>query len=434
MGSINQALASDKILRLNDFDLLGFVQSFDWAPDLSAQEITELGNFDKLDTAYDMRTSGSIEFNSIGNTPGILARMIPARDASDKFLGYKFDAAGGSGKNAYTFTEADLVETRFDLIQHERPNGKTFSRALWLPRCQLASISGSARSDGFASETMAFSGSDIVGFNTPYHDIRAIPATVTSTTELTLEDATVDTTSWTLAYVYVNDKRFRNSTSSDATTFALAATGGLVDMTTSEGYAIPDTADCMVLVYKTTPSTTFPSLASANRGTTATYVRGSQVNVYIAPVTPGTPLESEKFLKVQSLDFSINLGLQELMQLERNDTGSSIYCRVPTLPLQISCNATVYETDWQDWKQILNKTFTGSIYNSTYEFAPSAIKTQFAIVVEYWTKGSPAAKLQTWQFLDMAPSGRGTRVATRGRGEVSWTFSGTKFQLIGANA
>jgi hypothetical protein len=433
MGGINQALAANKILRINDFDLLGFVQSFDWAPELQAQEITELGNFDKLDTSYELRTSGSMEFASIGNTAGILARMLPNRNASDAFLGYQFNSGGAGGKNAYTFTEADLIETRFDLIQHERPDSRLFTRSLWLPRCQLASISGSARADGFASESMTFSGSDVVGFNTPYQDIRAIPATVASATTLQLADTTILGATWTLAFVYVNDRRYRNGGSGDVTTFALAGSGGLLTMTTSVGATIAADADCMALLYKTTPSTTFPSISGAQRGTTATYVRGSQVNIYIAPVTPGTPLDTEKFLKVQSVDYSIGMGLQDLMQLERNDAGSSTYCRVPTLPLSLSVNATVYETDWQDWKQILNKSFSGSVYNNTYEFSPSAIKTQFAIVIEYWTKANPAAKLQVWGFLDMAPTGRGTRVATRGRGEVTWNFTGTKFQLQGFN-
>jgi predicted dithiol-disulfide oxidoreductase (DUF899 family) len=73
------------------------------------------------------------------------------------------------------------------------------------------------------------------------------------------------------------------------------------------------------------------------------------------------------------------------------------------------------------------------VYDSTYEFAPATLKTEFAIVIEYYTKANPAAKLQVWQFLDMAPNGRGTRASVRGRGEVSWSFSGTSFKLQGFN-
>jgi hypothetical protein len=431
MGGINQALASDKILRINDNELIGMTQNFDWTPELGAQDIYELGSQKKVDTAYDLRVSGSFEQNGVGNTAGILARMIPTRVAStDAFTGYKYASGGGSGKNGYTLTEADLVESRFDLIQHERPDGKDFSRSLLFPRANLATISGSCRADGFASETYAFRCSEVQGFIDPYHDIRSIYATRTSGTAALMSDTAM--TGYTLAFVYINDRRFRNGTTTDATKFTMS-TGGVLTIATTEGFVIPVDADIHAVVYKTTPATTFPVITSGMRGTTANYVRGQQINIYIAPVVVGTPTDPEKFLRVQSLDWSVDMGLQELMEIQRNDKGSATYIQVPTLPFNISCNATVYETDWKEWKALINKTFTVDVYDSTLEFAPSVLKTQFAIVVEYWTKNNPAAKLQTWQFLDMAPNGRGTRVGVRGRGEVSWSFSGTSFQLQGFN-
>lgn len=433
MGGINQALASDKILRVNDNELIGMTQNFDWTPELGAQDIYELGSQKKVDTAYDLRVSGSFEQNGVGNTAGILARMIPTRTAAtDAFTGYVYNSGGGSGKNGYTFTEADLVETRFDLIQHERPDGKDYTRSLHFPRCNLASISGSCRSDGFASETFSFNCSEVNGFVDPYHDLRSIYATRTSGTTATMADTAM--TGWTLAYLYINDRRFRNGTiaPTDATRFAMS-TAGVLTVTTTEGYTIPVDADIQAVVYRTAPQSTFPTITQAMRGTTANYVRGQQVNIYIAPAVPGAPTDPEKFLRVQSLDWSVDMGLQELTELSRNDKGTSAYYRVPTLPLNISANATVYETDWKEWKAVINKTFTTDVYQSTYEFAPSVIKTQFAIVVEYWTKANPAAKLQTWSFLDMAPTSRGTRVGVRGRGEVSWSFAGTSFQLQGFN-
>jgi hypothetical protein len=58
---------------------------------------------------------------------------------------------------------------------------------------------------------------------------------------------------------------------------------------------------------------------------------------------------------VQSLDWSVDMGIQELMELQRNDKGSATYIQVPTLPFNISCNATVYETDWKDWKALIEQ-------------------------------------------------------------------------------
>jgi hypothetical protein len=431
MGGINQALASDKILRISDYELVGMTQNFDWTPELGGQDIYELGAQKKVDTAYDLRVSGSFEQMGVGNTAGLLARMIPTRvAATDAFTGYVYNSGGGSGKNAYTFTEADLVESRFDLIQHERPDGKDYTRSTLFPRVSLATISGSARADGFATETYAFRGSEVIGFIDPYHDIRSIPATRTGNLTALMADTAM--TGYTLAYVYVNDRRFRNSTTSDATKASMSV-GGVVTLTTTEGFVIPVDADLHAVVYKTVGASAFPAITAGMRGTTANYVRGNQVNIYIAPTNPDATVDTEKFLRVQSLDWSVDMGVQELMELQRNDKGSATYIQVPTLPFNISCNATVYETDWKEWKALLNKTFTTDVYDSTLEFSPAFLKTNFAVVVEYWTKSSPAAKLQVWQFKDMAPNGRGTRVGVRGRGEISWSFSGTSFKLQGFN-
>jgi hypothetical protein len=431
MGSINQALSSDKILRVNDFELLGMVSSFDWTPDLSPQDIYEFGNQAKVDTSLELRTSGTIEFGSIGNTAGILARMIPSRDAvTGAFGGYMYNSGGANGKNGYTLTEADLAETRFDLIQHERPNSKSFSRSLWFPRCSLASMTGGARADGFATESYAFRGADLGGFNTPYHDIRSIPAVRASGTTAQLADSAM--TGYTLAFVQVNDRKFRNSTTSDATKFSMSV-GGLLTLTTTEGYTLAVDADIQAVVYKTSGSTTFPQITSQMRGTSAFYVRGFQSNIYIAPATPTAPLSTEQFLCVQSLDWTIDFGLQELQQIARNDKGTAVYFQTPTFPFDISANATVYESDWKDWFAIMTGKTNTDVYTSHYEFAPASLKTSFAIVCEYWTKNNPAAKIQVTTFGDMAPSGRGVRTGLRGRGEVSWSFRGTKVQIQGFN-
>lgn len=431
MGSINQALSSDKILRVNDFELLGMVSSFDWTPDLSPQDIYEFGSQSKLDTSLELRVNGTIEFGSIGNTAGILARMIPSRDAvTGAFGGYLYNSGGANGKNGYTITEADLAETRFDLIQHERPNSKSFSRSLWFPRCSLASMSGSARADGAATESYTFRGADLAGFNTPYHDIRSIPATRASGTTAQLADTAM--TGYTLAYVQVNDRKFRNSTTSDATKFSMSV-GGLLTLTTTEGYTLAVDADIQAVVYKTSGSTTFPQITAGMRGTSAFFVRGYQANIYIAPADANAPLSSEQFLCVQSLDFTVDFGLQELQQIARNDKGTAVYFQTPTFPFDITANATVYESDWKDWLAVMTGKTQSDVYTSTYEFSPSVLKSSFAIVCEYWTKNIPASKIQITKFVDMAPSGRGVRTGLRGRGEVTWNFRGTRISVQGFN-
>jgi hypothetical protein len=435
-SSIKQNLASDQVVRINDFDLLGLVQSFDWQPNLGAEEDFELGNKAKVGTSYEGNVTASIALKATGNLPGIMARFIEQRDATtDVFQGYQFASGGASGKNAYTFTQDDLAFTRADIILHERPDGKLFSRSTWLPRMQLSSISGSVSATGAATESLNFSGSDDVGFPKGFHDIRSVPATVTDATHIQLADVTVGTSTHTLAYVMVNNERFRNQSKSgtDETTFTLGASG-VVTMSSTAGYVMPADADVHALVYKTVPSTTFPSLTSSARGTTATSVRGNKVNIYIAPTDENSPVASEKWLCAQSLDWSVPLGLSDLNQIEFTDRNSSTYTRVVNFPLSLSITTNVYETDWHEWQTVLNGTFTGlggSIYDNTYEFAPNSIKTGFAIVLDYFTKGG--SRLCRLTFSDMSPSGRGKRVGVPGRSEVQWGFSGTKVKIQGFN-
>lgn len=432
-SSIKQNLAADQILRINNFDLIGMVQSFDWTPNLGNDPDYELGNHGKVGDSYDGDVSASLTLKSTGGLPGVVARLIENRDANDVFLGYQYNSGGANGKNGYTFTQDDFTKTRADLILHERPDGSHFTRSTWLPRMQLSSLAGSVSATGASTETLNFSGSDDVGFPKPFHDVKSCACTVTDATHLQITDSGVNSTSYTLLYVMVNDKRFRNSTKSgtDATTFTLGATGALT-MTTTNGEVIPADADCHALVCVTSGSAVFPSLTTNARGTTATSVRGNKVDIFIAPANAALPTQQEKWLCAQSLDWTINMGLTNLDQIANTDRNSSTYTRVVNLPLGVSVTTNVYETDWAEWQKMLTGTFTGADpYDNTYEFAPATIKTNFAIVVDYYTKAG--SKLMRLTFADQSPSGRGKRVGVGGRSQIQWGFSGTLVSMQGFN-
>src|SRR5690242_20694570 len=153
-----QILGSDKILRLNDFNLLGLVQAQDWAPNFNAQDIFELGNVGKVATAMELETAGTIDVGAIGGLPGLLARAVLTRDASGNFTGYAYNPGGSGGKNAYTFTQADMNSAQFDLIVHEKPDQVNYTQSMVLPRCFVTSITGRADANGHASETLHWAG------------------------------------------------------------------------------------------------------------------------------------------------------------------------------------------------------------------------------------------------------------------------------------
>lgn len=432
----NQVLGTDTILRLNDFSLLGLVQSEDWQPNFNAQDIMELGNQAKVDTALELETSGTFELEASGNLAGLLARMIVTRGNSGEFTGFMYDPTDlGTGKNAYTITHSDMKEVQFDLIMHQRSAQGDFDRSVWFPRCFVSGFSGRVDSNGMATETVQWSGQDMTTLPDPYHDIRSVPGAKTDDLEVTLADTTVSSTTHELVYLYVNETRIRNDSTSDATKASLGASG-VITITTSEGFVLPDTAIIMALVYKKTPSTTFPQLLDADRGTTARYIKGYQANIYLAPVLSGetpTLASSDLWLRAQSADFSVDTRLETLRQIKQNKAGTSIYCRVPTYPLNTSVNVSTYETDLEDWKAMLTKSFNGDdVYVDSFDWSPENIKSSFAVVFEYFTKSG--AKLQQVDFTDLRVDGASSRTNVGGRSEVSWSLKGTKFKITGFNA
>lgn len=430
-----QVLASDTIIRINNFSLLGMVQSDDFTADEQLQDIYEFGRTTKVDASMELETSGTLEMISIGNTASLLARMVPLRDSSDVFLGYVY--SGISNKNNYCFSEGDITEAQFDMVVYEQPDQAHFTRSFWFPRCFVTRITGRADANGNATETYQWAGQDLVTFESPFHDIIASPATVTDSTHLAVTDTVVAAATYTLVYVYVDQQRFRNGASGDATTFALSGAAGsaVLTLTTSEGFTIPANAICRAVFYKTSsPSTTFPVLASNLRDTSAFYVRGYQVNLFLAPANIASPQASEKWLCAQSVDYDINLRSEQLRELNLNvQMGTSIYARVPTLPFEVRVTCTVYEHDLNQWQAMLTKTFTGgNVYDNTLDFAPINLKQTIPVVMQYYTKAG--VLLQTTTFSDLQLEQPGLRKRVQGRGEWTYQLRGTAVKWCGANA
>lgn len=427
-----QILGSDKVLRLNDGTLLGMVQSFDWSPNMNAQDVYELGKTAKVATSLELETSGSMELNSVGGLAGFLARMIVDRDVDGTFLGYKYDPSGGSGKNGYTFTEADLVEATFDIVMHEKADQKNFNRSLVLPRCFLTTLSGRADANGNATETVNFQGDFVLGLTDPYHDVRAIPATFTTGSTCTLADTGVGSATHELVYLYVNERRIR--TVADGGVSASLGAAGVITVT---GLTLVDGDTFRAIVHLTTPSTTFPSLLDADRHTSSFFVRGYQQDIFLMPADENSPTKNERWLRAQSLDWTVDLRVEPLRQIAENPAGTAVYCRLPTLPFDVSVNLSVYEDQWADWAKILNpavKDFAApaDVYEGSYDLNPLSLLDSFKVLLRSYTK--TGTTLQTITFGDLRLDSMGARITVGGRSEIQWSLRGTAFKVVGANA
>lgn len=438
--SVTQVLGTDKTIRLNDYNTLGLVQNFNWAPNFNAQDVFELGRTTRLDTLMELETSGSFELSSAGNLAGIIARMKPQFTASE-FSGFQYaPSVSGTGVNGYTFTQDQLTDLTFDIIQHEKTEQLNFDRSTYLACCYPTSFAGRVDATGMAMDTINWAGLYVVGFPAPFHDIRAVPCTRATATTATVTGG-INATTHTLAYVTVDGRPVR--TVADAGVSASFATSTI----TFTGMQLNVGAVIMAVFHRNTPLNTPTGTPNTNWATVHTPntvgtganavfgVRGFQANVYIAPVNPSLNdlPGSEQWLKVQSVDYNLDLRVEALRQVAFNSQGTTIYTRVPTLPFATTVNATVNEADWADWKAILqNKTFTGAnIYNNTYDFAPNNLKSSFAVVIEYFTKGG--TKIQRVRLDDLRVDGMGNRINVGGRGEITWSFRGSAFQVQGFN-
>lgn len=429
--AVTQVLGTDKALRLNNYDTLGLVQNFNWAPNFNAQDVFELGRTTRLDTLMELETSGSFDVSAAGNLAGIIARMKVKLNAG-AFAGFEYaPTVSASGVNNYEWTQDDLSNLKFDIVLHEKTEQSAFNRSTYLACCYPTTINGRVDANGVASDTINWSGLYVVGFPSPYHDVRSVAATRATASTLTLVDGAAYNTGWTLAYITIDGVPYTtDSTNPQYATYS----AGTVTMT---GVTVPTGVVSMATFYKTTtPNTVWANVHdpdTVGSGASAVFgVRGFQANVYIAPADATAATPTSQWLRVQSLDYSVDLRMETMRQIAFNDQGTAIYHRAPTYPLSMSVNATVMETDWADWKAILNKSFSGSdVYQDTYTFAPEYLKKEFAVVIDYFTKDG--TKIQRVTFGDMRVDGMGSRIAVGGRGEITWTFRGSAFKVKGFN-
>lgn len=428
-------LGADTVARLNDYQLLGLVQSIEYSPNFNAQDITELGNSGKVDSSIEVDFTGSIELIDSGAIPGILARMNLQRNASQVPTGYQFVSGGAGGKNAYTIAETDMDELVFDLLIHEKTDQQNWNRTIVLPRCFMTSFSGRADANGTGSATINFANDFVMGLDSPNHDVKSLFATRTTSLTGTTVNNGATLTNYDVVAVYINERRFTKVNTAATYVSGFVAGTGVFTLTTSESYVIPTDAHIRVILYKTTaPSSLFLGVNSGEQGTTARYLKGFMTSIYLAPSSVTAPVASEQWLKVQSCDWSFDLRNNALRQIAYNPLGSSVYFRGSTYPFDVTVNATVNESDWLDWKAVLDpavKTFTGDVTNSMYDLAPASLKTSFNLVIIQYTRGG--SKLAEYRFTDMRLDNRSQRMQVGDVEQATWSLKGTKYTIIGYN-
>lgn len=444
--AVFQVQAKDVIYRIHDVDTINGMQNFNWDPAFNEEFLQELGNDAYIATSVEPEVSGSFDIQSTGSAYALLSKMIMTLDGTGGFTGYLWDSVN---PNTGSVRPADLEFAVFDIIGPVVTSG-TWTRSEFFPRVFLSSISMSADASGNASASYAFEGqlaevyrADAGGLG---HNIITKPATYTSATTFTLIDVTpflIDTEAGAASVVgvpthtfiaaLIDDNVYDDSFVSDIDDTAGA---GPTIFTMTAGAPVPVGARITVLCYNVAASTALPVVVNP---VSADFIRANSIDLWLLPAATvnvaaadGTLMaqaftDPDLFLRVQSFDMNIDLRREALRQIKQQ-TGSSIYYRSSTFPLQVTANASTFASDLDDWRKIIGEL---AVVVDAFDDKLDLAKFQgitYQLVARYYYNGTP---IQTVCLADATVTGMSYSTAVGGRTEVNWSFSGSNFLLEG---
>lgn len=443
--SIFQVRAKDSIIHLNQFPTLNAIQSFNWDPNFNEEYFSELGNENYSAQAVTPEVSGSFEANAVGATVACMHRMLLDRDVDGNVTGYRFNA---STPNTGTIRAVDFEDLVFDLIEAKKPND-VFTRSTLLPHCFLTSWALSVSVDGAARETYSFDGDIAEVYRSPYHDLWSVTGARTTATTITVdEDFYCDVPGGDLGgesagieyrvlKVFIDNEEIAvaditaDDTAGDAPT--------ILDITAS-GKTIPEGARIQVIMAALDPGA-FPAIYNP---VAARFIKADKVNLFLVnqedtdlgELADGDLVEfdfenNDRLLRVQSIDFNVDLRREVLREIAYNTRNSSVFYRAATYPLNVTANMSVLETDLNDWAKIQDKRLDDM--NATFD--PADILNlgdfegkEWQLIAQMWYEG---AVIQVTGLLNGRVSGRGSSVAVEGRSEISWNFTGSEIVVEG---
>jgi hypothetical protein len=450
MAVIFQIQAKDAVLRFNHFDAVNCVQRFNWDSAMNEENTTQLGdaNYDSQTTTPEV--TASMDVRATGALAAFLSRMIYRTNAGTG----EFEGHGPvSGVNAALIRETDLERAVFDLIEAKKAN-EVFDRATLIPRAALRTVAISARTDGSASEAYTFESDLLEIFRAPKHDLISLPVvrdtatTPTTTVEVPapydVESHTVIATAeWKIHAMDIDGVRVPAAN--------LDVTTGPPDKVTlgaaalAEGKTIPLGARVVLIMYRKTPGA-FPVITYP---TTARFVKADKINIWLvsptAEFTVGAEVDktvkelltagvdfneipftdSDLFLRVQSMEMSVDMRREALREIRKNDRGNPVFYRAATYPLQTTASVQALEGQHlDDWAKMQGKGAGDILDLASFE------NKEWMIISRYY-KGDAA--LQTVGLLNARVSNPGSSIEVQGRAAISWQFTGSEIAIQGVD-
>jgi hypothetical protein len=447
MTGVFQIQAKDSVFRIGPaLTAVSMIQNFSYDVNSNEERMEQLGDVNFVAITQTPEISSSFEIYSTGSLSQMLANLIYGINASTG----EFEAPTGVSANTKLWRESDLERAVFDLVNCKKAN-ESFVRSEVFTRLHLDSINIKADASGMASETYQAGGDLVEIFRGGKQDAYVVPCvrkTASPLTTITMpapfatvtEGTTVDAGSaYKLYAIDVNGDRIQPSEVTIATSSAdIVLTGGAI----SAGRSFPLGAKISIIVYRKTPNP-FPTLTYA---TTARFVKADKIDIFLvdpaatytlggftvtteAHLTAGRDFNlipytlSDRVLRVQSVDMTVNMNRESLKQIAKNDRGNAIFYRAVTFPLDIQATVSMLERDLSEWEKITGKTSTDVLDLASFE------NKEWMLIIRYYLPSGTA--LQTVGLLNARVVSPKMNIAVKGRVENSFVFSGSKFAVQG---
>lgn len=445
MTGIFQIQAKDSVFRIGaNLGAVSMLQNFSWDVNSNEERMEQLGDANFVAITQMPEISCSFEAYSTGSLSSFLSQIVYGIDGAGEFV-------SPAGTNARLFTETDLERAVFDIVNCKKAN-EVFTRAEVLSRLHLDSITISAKSDGVGTDSYQCSGDLVEIYKSPQHDVYAVPCirkAASPTTTITMpapfatltEAVTVDAAATFRLYaIDVNGDRYAPADVTIATANAdIVLTAGA----TAAGKTFPLGAKISIIVYRKIAGT-FPSVVYGTTARfvkpektdiflvdpTATYLAGGQTRTVAAHLAAAQDFNTipftltDRILRCQSVDLSINLNREALKQLAKNDRGNAIFYRAATFPLKVDANVSMLETDLAMWQRV-----TGKLSTDVLDLASFENKEWMLIIRNYLPNNTV---VQTMGLLNARVVSPKMSIATKGRVEASFQFVGSKLAVQGA--
>jgi hypothetical protein len=414
--SVRLATSKDTVYTLNGYGALGGLQRFNYSYAANEEDINEIGNSVSAATSSDPTTSMSFEITDTGALAAIFARMTYDYATQEYEAGVTTDIT----TNAFSFTEDDLQYLIFTAGEYKAP-GDIFDQAVLFPYHFVSSFTISLTADGIGNVSMDSAGSLFKPIYKPYHTTRAYAVQYASDTTVDIGAGwSVSSGTHGILGLEVNNKIIED------TNLAWSAS----DTVTISGGDTVSTSDRLMLwAFELTPSSSVPSIDYVNA---IRFVKPDRINIWLIPsgTSPGT---TDNYLRVQALDFTVDLAREELREIAKNEQGSAVFYQAPSYPLDITGTIRIYETSLEKFAELQGKTLNESATTGSVDTDNILSSNDFqdAKIVVEWYKYGDDNPIQRLTSDNVAITGYDSTQEVLGRKEATWNFSTSDFLLQG---